>query len=56
MKENEKPLQEKFWTIDMIGLAILNIVLLTLIVVGIGMITIAYAGPFRAWLNGLFGI
>lgn len=56
MQENEKGLQEKFWTIDMIVLATLNIVLLSIIILGIGLITGSYAGQFRAWLAVWFEI
>lgn len=55
-QENEKVLKEKFWTIDMIILATLNIVLLTVILLGIGLVTGVYAGPFRAWLAVWFEI
>ena len=56
MQENEKMLKEKFWTVDMIVLLGLNIILLTIIVLGVGLVTGAYAGPFRAWLAVWFEI
>lgn len=56
MQENEKILREKFWTSDMIVLVALNAVLLGIIVIGLGMVTGAIAGPFRAWLAVWFEI
>ena len=56
MQENEKMLREKFWTIDMVVLASINIVLLSVILLGVGLITGVYAGPFRAWLAVWFEI
>ena len=56
MDANEKPLQQRFWTWDMIALLAVNIVFIVMIIVGLWLVLGALHGPFMAWLENLMHI
>jgi hypothetical protein len=56
MEQDEKPLNNKFWTSDMILLAILNVVLVGGIIFGLTLLFMTFSVPVTTWLNGFLGL